>query len=103
MPHSRHVYHIYVDPHGRAAQAWQEALTARGIQTGIHYPIPVHLLPAYRRPGLSAGEFPHAERAAARGAVAADVPRADAAQGDEVARAVTALAAAPANAAAVAA
>ena len=34
------------DPHARRA-TWQQALTAKGIQTGIHYPIPVHLQPAY--------------------------------------------------------
>ena len=44
--------------------AWQEALHAQGIQTGIHYPIPVHLLPAYADLGYKAGDFPHSERAA---------------------------------------
>jgi dTDP-4-amino-4,6-dideoxygalactose transaminase len=34
------------------------------IQTGIHYPIPVHLLPAFADLGYSPGQFPHAEQAA---------------------------------------
>ena len=37
-------------------------LEARGIQTGLHYPIPLHLQQAYAPPGLPAGDFPVAER-----------------------------------------
>ncbi len=40
-------------------------LNAQGVQTGIHYPIPVHLQKAYADPAFHAGDFPHAERAAA--------------------------------------
>jgi len=39
-------------------------LQAQGIQSGIHYPTPVHLLPAFADLGYTAGAFPHAERAA---------------------------------------
>lgn len=60
----RHVYHIYaIRTPDRAG--WQEALNAKGVQTGIHYPIPVHMLPAYADLGYVEGDFPHAERAAA--------------------------------------
>jgi dTDP-4-amino-4,6-dideoxygalactose transaminase len=41
-------------------------LTAAGVQTGIHYPVPVHLQPAYASLRHSAGDFPEAERQAAR-------------------------------------
>jgi dTDP-4-amino-4,6-dideoxygalactose transaminase len=63
MPYARHVYHIYAI---RTAfrQEWQKALQEQGIQTGIHYPIPVHMLPAYSDLGYRVGQFPHAERAA---------------------------------------
>ena len=44
--------------------AWQQALAAQGIQTGIHYPTPVHLLPAFEDLGYRPGQFPHSERAA---------------------------------------
>ncbi len=44
---------------------WRQRLTDAGIQTGVHYPIPVHLQPAYRDLGYEAGDFPVAERAAA--------------------------------------
>lgn len=59
----RHVYHVYAI-RTKQRQAWQDALNAQGIQTGIHYPFPVHLLPAYSDLGYQAGDFPHAERAA---------------------------------------
>lgn len=39
-------------------------LTSQGIQTGIHYPIPVHLMEAYRDLGYGEGSFPEAEKAA---------------------------------------
>ncbi|BCU10412.1 hypothetical protein MAN88_09760 [Microcystis aeruginosa] len=60
-----HVYHLYVIrilPHCPVErQQLQEQLTAVGIQTGIHYPIPCHLQPAYRYLGYQQGDFPHAE------------------------------------------
>jgi len=41
-------------------------LAARGIETVIHYPRPVHLQPAYSSLGCPPGTFPHAERACER-------------------------------------
>jgi dTDP-4-amino-4,6-dideoxygalactose transaminase len=63
MRYARHVYHIYAI-RSPDRQGWQEALKAKGIQTGIHYPTPVHLLPAYADLGYRRGQFPHAEQAA---------------------------------------
>ena len=63
MAYARHVYHVYAIRTKQRA-AWQHALTTQGIQTGIHYPIPVHLLPAFEDLGYRAGQFPHSERAA---------------------------------------
>ena len=62
-PYNRHVYHIYAIRTGQR-KAWQDSLLAQGVQTGIHYPTPVHLLPAFADLGHSAGQFPHSERAA---------------------------------------
>ena len=60
---TRHVYHVYAV---RCANRddLQVSLRANGVQTGIHYPIPVHLQEAYRDLGYRAGEFPNSERAA---------------------------------------
>jgi len=63
-PASRHVYHQYV-VRVPERDAWRAALTEAGVQTGVHYPIPVHLQPAYADLGYSRGDFPIAEQAAA--------------------------------------
>jgi dTDP-4-amino-4,6-dideoxygalactose transaminase len=62
-PGSRHVYHVYAIRSENRAEL-QSELTAQGIQTGIHYPIPVHLMEAYRELGYGEGSFPEAEKAA---------------------------------------
>jgi ribosomal protein S12 methylthiotransferase len=41
-------------------------LTAAGIGTGLHYPTPVHLQPAYSSLGMGVGSFPSAENSARR-------------------------------------
>ncbi len=63
-PDVRHVYHVYAIRSANR-ETLQAALQARGIHTGIHYPTPVHLLPAHADLGYRAGEFPHSEKAAA--------------------------------------
>ncbi len=62
MPYARHVYHVYT-VRVRDRQAVQDSLKAQGVQTGIHYPVPVHLQPAYAEPRYRAGDFPAAEAA----------------------------------------
>jgi len=91
-PHNRHVYHIYAIRTPRRP-AWQEALAAQGIQTGIHYPIPVHLLPAYADLGYERGDFPNAERAADEVLSLPMFPELSEEQSETVARAVRGLAA----------
>jgi dTDP-4-amino-4,6-dideoxygalactose transaminase len=63
MPYSHHVYHIYA-VRSRSRDPLQQQLNDQGIQTGIHYPIPVHLQPAYADLGYKIGDFPHSELAA---------------------------------------
>jgi len=63
MPYAKHVYHIYAIRTPDRVEL-QRSLQAHGIQTGIHYPIPVHLQEAYRDLGYVSGDFPHAEKAA---------------------------------------
>jgi dTDP-4-amino-4,6-dideoxygalactose transaminase len=60
----RHVFHLYVVRTSDRA-GWQRTLDADGIQSGIHYPTPVHLLPAWDDLGYPRGAFPGAEEAAA--------------------------------------
>jgi len=67
LPHvpswSRPIFHLYVV---RVADRdrLQKDLGAAGIGTGIHYPIPLHLVKAYAGEGFRAGDFPLSEQAA---------------------------------------
>jgi dTDP-4-amino-4,6-dideoxygalactose transaminase len=65
MDYARHIYHLYV-VQSDERDALQKALGEAGVQTGIHYPISVHLQPAYASLGHKAGDFPEAERQAGR-------------------------------------
>ncbi len=60
-----HVYHLYVIEVEHRQRVAAE-LRERGIATGIHYPIPIHLQPAYADLGLGRGSFPRTERSAER-------------------------------------
>lgn len=62
-PGNEHVWHLYAVrvPHRDTVLA---DLNAAGIGAGIHYPVPVHLQPAFRELGHAPGDFPVAERAA---------------------------------------
>ncbi len=56
-----HVFHQYVI-RTPARDALAAALAAHSIHTGIHYPVPVHLQPAYRDRGLVFGKLEQTER-----------------------------------------
>ena len=64
LPDVRAVYHLYVVrvPHARR-EALQEYLKANGIQTGIHYPIALPYLNAYRYLGHTEADFPESLKA----------------------------------------
>lgn len=58
---ARHLYVVHVaDRDGLASH-----LAARNIQSGLHYPIPLHLQECYAHLGYAKGSLPHAEKAAA--------------------------------------
>jgi dTDP-4-amino-4,6-dideoxygalactose transaminase len=74
---ARHVYHLYavrIPAGGRreglpaavvsARDRARAALLALGIETGTHYPVPLHLQPCYASMGLGVGSFPGSESAA---------------------------------------
>jgi dTDP-4-amino-4,6-dideoxygalactose transaminase len=62
-PHVKPIYHIYC-VRAKNRVGLQNHLKERGIETGIHYPIPLHLQPVYANLGYKVGDFPHTEQAA---------------------------------------
>jgi len=65
MPEAEPVWHLYAIRTDHRDEL-REFLQERGISTGIHYPIPIHLQPAYQELGLKEGDFPISERDAER-------------------------------------
>ncbi len=63
---ARHVYHLYVIllPNRDGVR---RQLDHSGVQTGLHYPVPLHLQEAYRGLGHARGDFPISERVASSG------------------------------------
>lgn len=64
-PDTRHVYHVYAILSSQRRELI-ETLSVHGIQTGIHYPTPVHLLPAYSDLNYKPGDFINAEKIASQ-------------------------------------
>ena len=60
-PDCTHVYHLYI-VRAKKRDNLQDFLQEKGVSTGIHYPIPIHLLPAYKELGGKKGDFPLTER-----------------------------------------
>ncbi len=58
---STHIYHLYMI-RARRRDGLRQYLERRGVKTGIHYPVPIHLQPAYQELGYQPGDFPVAER-----------------------------------------
>ena len=65
MPYAKHVYHLYVIQ-AENREALRRRVTEQDIETGLHYPIPLHLQEAYRSLGYRRGDFPVSERLAER-------------------------------------
>ncbi len=63
IPGRKHVYHIYAARTRNNAErdALKKFLEERGVQTLIHYPIPIHLQEAYADLRRSEGDYPVAE------------------------------------------
>ena len=62
-PERRHVWHLFVVRSSQRDKLRAELSRSR-IGTGLHYPIPLHLQPAYRYLGHQQGDFPVAEKIA---------------------------------------
>ena len=61
-PWAKHIYHLFV-VRSPNRDALREYLTAREIGTQLHYPVPIHMQPAYADLGLPKGNFPETEKA----------------------------------------
>ena len=62
-PDSAHVYHLFVVRHPNR-DVFREEMRRRGVETLVHYPMPVHLQPAYAHLGGRPGELRETEGAA---------------------------------------
>jgi len=56
-----HSYHLYV-LRSKDRDKLRDYLKENGIESGIHYPIPLHLQPAFSNLGYKEGDFPIAEK-----------------------------------------
>jgi dTDP-4-amino-4,6-dideoxygalactose transaminase len=65
MPYARHVYHLYV-VQVEDRDRLRNRLAAGGIETGIHYPTPIHLQQAYSGLRYQTGSFPVTEYLSSR-------------------------------------
>lgn len=59
--HEGHTFHQFVLRAPRR-DALAESLRARGIESAVYYPEPMHLMPSFASWGYARGDFPHAER-----------------------------------------
>jgi dTDP-4-amino-4,6-dideoxygalactose transaminase len=64
-PYAESVWHLYVVRVSHR-DTFKDYLVSRGISCGIHYPVPVHLQPAYHDLGYKKGDFPVTEDYAQR-------------------------------------
>lgn len=85
--HSYHIYPLCLDQRDAA----RGFLESAGIGSGVHYPVPVHLLPSWRDHGYRRGDFPVAETLADKELSLPMYPELTRAQIEHVAAAVNEL------------
>ena len=66
MGYAKHSYHLFVIQ-GAKRDDLQKHLTAKGVSTGLHYPIPLHLQKCFAGMGHRKGDFPVSEQLSERG------------------------------------
>lgn len=59
--YAEHIFHLFVVRVSGGREALMDRLKGAGIATGLHYPIPIHLQPAYVELGYKRGDFPVTE------------------------------------------
>lgn len=71
MSYAKHVYHLFVIMVNDGGSVRRDELTKylndKGISTGLHYPIPLHLQPCFKNLGYKKGQFPVTEKLAESG------------------------------------
>jgi dTDP-4-amino-4,6-dideoxygalactose transaminase len=87
VDYARHVYCVYCIRTENRDRVRDELLR-REIHTAIHYPIPVHLQPAYADLGYGRGAFPEAEKACTEVLALPIYPEMTASQVQEIAAAL---------------
>lgn len=60
--YAKHIYHLYVI-RAKKRNELKKYLERQGIGTGIHYPVPIHLVPSFAYLGYQKGDFPESEKA----------------------------------------
>jgi dTDP-4-amino-4,6-dideoxygalactose transaminase len=63
MPDGKHIYHLYVIRVKKRDEV-KQALAEKGVSCGLHYPVPIHMLEAYKHLGKSRGAYPVTETVA---------------------------------------
>jgi len=86
-PYGCHVYHLYV-VRAQDRERLRAYLSAQGIGTLIHYPLPIHCQEAYVDLGYAEGALPASERAAREIVSLPLYPLMEASQVDQVCRAI---------------
>lgn len=61
IKHDDHVWHLYVI-RTKLRDKLRHYLSENGVETGLHYPIPLHKQPVMSRYGVNEFEFPNAEQ-----------------------------------------
>lgn len=90
LPEAEPVWHLFV-VRSQDRDRLREQLKARGIATGVHYPLPLHLQPAYAHLQIPPGSLPVTERAALEIISLPIYPEMTDAQVEEVARVINSL------------
>jgi dTDP-4-amino-4,6-dideoxygalactose transaminase len=90
-PWSEPIWHIFPLFHAKRDE-FRSKLEQHGVQSGVHYPKPVHLQPAYAHLNVAKGSLPQAEKLAETEISLPMFPELTDAQADEVVKAVTAVA-----------
>lgn len=65
LDYGKHAYHLYIIETDQREQLMAH-LKEQGIDSGVYYPVPLHLQEVYRPLEYSEGDLPHAEQASVR-------------------------------------